>query len=35
MGPHVKTTGEIGQIKVLHHRMRPARKELEISFEIR
>jgi alanyl-tRNA synthetase len=33
-GNHVKTTGEIGQIHILHYRSRPNRKELEISFEI-
>jgi len=34
LGPHVKTTGEIGALKITHHRARPARKELEISFEV-
>lgn len=34
LGPHVKTTGEIGKIKILKHRARPNRKELEISFEL-
>ncbi len=34
LGPHVKTTGEVGQIKILKHRARPNRKELEISFEV-
>ena len=34
LGPHVKTTGEIGSLKITHHRARPARKELEISFEV-
>jgi alanyl-tRNA synthetase len=34
LGPHVKTTGEIGPMKITHHRARPARKELEISFEV-
>lgn len=34
LGPHVKTTGEIGKMKILKFRARPNRKELEISFEI-
>ncbi len=34
LGPHVKTTGEVLQIKILTHRARPNRKELEISFEV-
>ena len=34
LGPHVKSTGEIGTLKITHHRARPARKELEISFEV-
>jgi alanyl-tRNA synthetase len=34
LGPHVKTTGEIGPLKITHHMARPARKELEISFEV-
>ena len=34
LGPHVKTTGEVGHIKILKHRARPNRKELEISFEV-
>ena len=34
LGPHVKTTGEIGRIKILKHRARAARNELEISFEV-
>jgi len=34
LGPHVKTTGGIGQIKILKHRARPNKKELEISFEV-
>jgi alanyl-tRNA synthetase len=34
LGPHVKTTGEIGSLKVTRHRARPARSELEISFEV-
>jgi alanyl-tRNA synthetase len=34
LGPHVKTTAEIGQIRILKHRARPNRKELEISFEL-
>ena len=33
LGTHVKSTGEIGPLKITHHRARPARKELEISFE--
>ncbi len=34
LGPHVKTTGEIGKIKILKYRARPSRNELEISFEV-
>ena len=34
LGPHVKSTGEIGPLKITRHRARPARKELEISFEV-
>lgn len=34
LGPHVKTTGEIGKIKILKYRARPNRKTLEISFEL-
>ncbi|RLI80877.1 alanyl-tRNA editing protein [Archaeoglobales archaeon] len=34
LGPHVKTTGEIGKIKILKWRARRSRKELEISFEV-
>jgi alanyl-tRNA synthetase len=34
LGPHVKTTGEIGPLRITHHRARPNRKELEISFEV-
>ena len=34
LGPHLRTTGEIGTLRILHHRNRPARKELEISFEV-
>jgi len=30
----MKTTGEIGRVKILKHRARPGRKELEISFEL-
>lgn len=33
-GPHVKTTGELHQIKILKWRARRARNELEISFEV-
>jgi alanyl-tRNA synthetase len=34
LGPHMKTTGEIGWLRITHHRARPNRKELEISFEV-
>jgi alanyl-tRNA synthetase len=34
LGPHVKTTGEIGKIQISSHRARPNRKELEISFDV-
>jgi alanyl-tRNA synthetase len=34
LGPHLKTTGEIGSLKITRHRARPNRKELEISFEV-
>lgn len=34
LGPHMKSTGAIGPLKITHHRARPARKELEISFEV-
>jgi len=34
LGPHVKSTGEIGALKITHHRARPNRSELEISFEV-
>lgn len=34
LGPHVKTTSEIGQLKILKYRFRENRKELEISFEL-
>jgi alanyl-tRNA synthetase len=34
LGPHVKTTGEIGRIKILKWRVRQSRKELDISFVI-
>ncbi|MBN2458389.1 alanyl-tRNA editing protein [Candidatus Woesearchaeota archaeon] len=34
LGPHVKTTGKIGQLKLRKFRARPARNELEISFEL-
>jgi len=34
LGPHVKTTGEIGRITILKHRTRQKKKELEISFEV-
>jgi len=34
LGPHAKTTGEIGKLKILKYRARPNRKELEISFEV-
>lgn len=34
LGPHVASTAEIGQIKILKYRPRPNRKELEISFEV-
>jgi alanyl-tRNA synthetase len=34
LGPHVRTTGEIGRIKILKWRARQSRKELEISFVV-
>ncbi len=34
LGPHLKTTGEIGKIKILKWRARQSRKELEISFVV-
>ncbi len=34
LGPHVKTTGEIGAIKIASWRHRQNRSELEISFDV-
>ena len=34
LGPHVKTTKEIGKLRILKYRPRLSRKELEISFEL-
>lgn len=34
LGPHVKTSAEIGAIKILKYRARQNRNELEISFEV-
>jgi alanyl-tRNA synthetase len=34
LGPHVRSTGEIGRIKILKWRSRQSRKELEISFVV-
>ncbi len=33
-GVHYERTGEIGHIKILKHRFRAGRNELEISFEV-
>ena len=34
LGPHLKTTGEIGRIRITKWRARQKRKELEISFVV-
>ncbi len=35
LGPHVKSTKEIGMIKITKAKLKPAKKELEISFEVK
>ena len=35
LGPHLKTTGEIGKLTITKHRFRAGRGELEISFTVK